>query len=74
MVMAKLLAADQKPMFPPSLSNVVPQEYTTVVTAKNDIRRVLDFLRHSRGSFEFHEIQERRYDTLEALYNSITVV
>lgn len=74
MVMANLLAADQKPMFPPSLSNGVPQEYTIVVTAKNDIRRVLEFLRHSHGSFEFHEIQERRYETLEVLYNSITIV
>lgn len=74
MLVAKLLAMDTKPLFPPMHNSGLSREYSMLVTAKEDVKRLLGIMSSNRGFFEFQAIQERRFDTLQALFDTINVV
>lgn len=49
--------------------------YGPLVQAKNDVRRMLDIVRESRGYFEYMAGSSQRFqDTLARIYENITIV
>lgn len=45
-----------------------------LVLAKQDVERLLQITQVSRGYFEFQSMPEKRYNTLKAVYDKITIV
>lgn len=74
MLVANLLANDTKSYSATDGNTGLSREHNMLVTAKEDIKTLLTVFKEDRGFFEYQDMQNRRFETLRAVFESITVV